>query len=420
MVMCYKRKGGRSKDQTKMRKKILSAILAVTILASFSMPAFATPDQEVIENQQEYDRLTQKIDEINGEIYALNGQIEPLVETIESNQKQMEEIRLEVTNTEKEIETAKEEIKQTEEVLGKRVRELYKSGGQASYLTLIFSADSFNDLLTKLEATTRLVNIDKKIVNELNDKQEKLDNKIKSLEEKNNELTKINDETTKSLEEFEAKKAEQEKLVEEVKAEQAIFERDYLAVSERKLIQYQISVIQDSSSSIDALQSAISQLRNIRDNQIKSSIVEEEINQYIETAKATVTQLEAEQAAANKPNRGEVSATGNAIVDFAYGYLGSPYVWGATGPTSFDCSGFTSFVYRNAAGVEITRTTYSQMGVGTPVSYDELQPGDLVFTYGGDHVGIYVGGGSYIHAPTEGDVVKVSPVTSFYTARRVL
>ena len=418
--MCYKRRGGRSNDQAKMKKKILSAILATTILASFSMPAFATPEQEVIENQQQYEKLTQKIDEINGEIYALNAQIEPLLETIENNEKQMDDIKIEVINTEKEIESAKEEIKKTEEVLGKRVRELYKSGGQASYLTLIFSADSFNDLMTKLEATTRLVTIDKKMVKELKQKQEKLDNKIKSLDEKNAELTKINEETSKTLKEFEEKKSEQEKLVEEAKEEQAVFERDFLAVAERKLVQYQIGVIQDSSSSLDDLQSAISQLRNIRDNQIKSSIVEEEINEYIEIAKERVAQIEAEQAAANKPNRGEISSTGNGVVDFAYGYIGSPYVWGATGPTSFDCSGFTSFVYRNAAGIEITRTTYSQMGVGTPVSYGELQPGDLVFTYGGDHVGIYVGGGSYIHAPQPGDSVKVSPVTSFYTARRVL
>lgn len=403
-----------------MKKKILSAVLATTLLATFSMPAFATPEQEVIESQQEYERLTKKIDEINSKVYALDRQIEPLIETMENNQNQIDEIEVEVENTKKEIETSKEEINKTEEVLGKRVRELYKSGGQASYLTLLFSADSFNDLLTKIEATSRLVNLDKKVVNELADKQEKLDNKIKSLDEKSDELTKINEENAKTLEEFEVKKAEQEKLFEQAKAEQEVFERDFLAVSERKLIQAQITVIQDSSSSMSDLQSAISQLRSIRDNQIKSSIVEEEINEYIETAKARVAEMEAELEAANKPNRGEVSATGNAIVDFAYGYLGTPYVYGATGPDSFDCSGFTSFVYRNAAGVEITRTTWSQMGVGTSVSYDELQPGDLVFTYGGAHVGIYVGGGSYINAPTEGDVVKVSPVTSFYMARRVL
>ena len=388
------------------------------------MPAFATPDQEVIENQQEYDRLTEKIDAINGEIYSLNGQIEPLLETIESNQKQMDDIKVEVTNTEKEIETAKEEIKKTEEVLGKRVRELYKSGGQASYLTLIFSADSFNDLLTKLEATTRLVNIDKKMVKELNDKQEKLDNKIKSLDEKSAELTKINEETSKTLEEFQAKEAEQKRLVAEAQAEQAVFERDYLAVSERKLIQHQISVIQDSSSSLDALQSAISQLRNIRDNQIKSSIVEEEINEYIETAKARVAEIEAEQAAANKPNRGEVSATGNAVVDFAYGYIGSPYVWGATGPTSFDCSGFTSWVYRQH-GISLSRTAQAQSQGGKAVDRADLQPGDLVF-FGSStsritHVGIYVGNGQMVHSPQTGDVVKVSSLNRNYVcARRYL
>ncbi|MDZ4941390.1 C40 family peptidase, partial [Clostridium perfringens] len=132
------------------------------------------------------------------------------------------------------------------------------------------------------------------------------------------------------------------------------------------------------------------------------------------------------EEAASIPNRGAgsgnagTSSSGNAIGDFAYGYIRTPYVYGATGPSSFDCSAFTSFVYRNVAGMDITRTTYSQVGVGREVSYNELQPGDLVFTYGLDHVGIYVGGGQYIHAPQPGDAVKVSPLTSFTTARRVL
>ena len=83
----------------------------------------------------------------------------------------------------------------------------------------------------------------------------------------------------------------------------------------------------------------------------------------IETAKAKVAEMEAELEAQNRPNRGEVSATGNAIVDFAYGYLGTPYVYGATGPDTFDCLDLRA-MYRNTVGMEITRTTYSQMGVG--------------------------------------------------------
>ncbi|MEG2985165.1 MAG: NlpC/P60 family protein [Peptostreptococcaceae bacterium] len=108
----------------------------------------------------------------------------------------------------------------------------------------------------------------------------------------------------------------------------------------------------------------------------------------------------------------------SAVVNLAYSKLGSPYVWGAEGPSSFDCSGLTSYVFRNAAGVSLPRTSGAQYGAGTSVSKANLQAGDLVFfaTGGGgiSHVGIYVGGGQMIHAPQEGDVVKVSNINSSY------
>ena len=416
-----------------MKNKILSVVLAAALTMTTITPVFATPNEEVLKTQQQYEELTEKIDEIQGKIYSLNEQISPLVEKIESNKQEIQEIKNEIENTNKEIEAAKVEISDQEEVLGKRVRELYKSGGQGSYLTLLFTAESFSDLISKMDSASRLVNIDKKIVKELQDNKEKLDNKVLSLEEKSNEIAKINEENNKTLTELEDKKVEQESLIEEVKAEQAKFEKEYLAVAERSLIQYQLEIL-SSSNDITELKNAISQLRNIRDNQpLKSPTVIEELNDEIETAKVKIeeleeqaAQLQAQQQADNSfINRGEIpevsgSVSGSAIVSYAYQFLGYPYVYGATGPNAFDCSGFTSYVYRNAAGIEITRTTYSQIGVGTPVSYSELQPGDLVFTYNNEHVGIYVGGGQYIHAPQPGDSVKVSPITSFYAARRVV
>ena len=403
-----------------MKKKILSAVLAVTLIVTSAMPAFATPNEEVIQNQQKYEELTKKLDDITAQVVAYNAQIEPLMVEIDNNKEKMEQIKIEVENTKKEIEAAQDEIDKTEEVLGKRVRELYKSGGQSSYLMLLFSADSFNDLIAKVDATSRLVKIDKKIIKGLQEEQEALDKKAKELEEKNKEVISLNEQNEKALAELETKKEEQQKLADQAKAEQEEFEREFLAVSERKLVEYQIGVVQNSGSSLDDLRSAITQLRSIRDNQIKSSIVIDEINEYIEIAKEKVAQKEAEIQAANQPSRGEGSASSNSIINYAYQFIGTPYVWGGTTPAGFDCSGFTSYVYRNAAGIEITRTTYSQMRQGVSVSYNDLQVGDLVFTYGGDHVGIYVGGGSYIHAPQPGDSVKVSPVTSFYCARRIL
>ncbi|MFG3105997.1 C40 family peptidase [Streptomyces tendae] len=111
-----------------------------------------------------------------------------------------------------------------------------------------------------------------------------------------------------------------------------------------------------------------------------------------------------------------------AAVAYAYQKLGSPYVWGATGPNAFDCSGLTQAAYR-AAGVSLPRTTYAQIDAGRRVPRSELLPGDLVFFYSGiSHVGIYAGNGQMIHAPNPSAPVRVAPVDEmpFAGATRVV
>ncbi|MGK5695248.1 NlpC/P60 family protein [Streptomyces sp. URMC 128] len=111
-----------------------------------------------------------------------------------------------------------------------------------------------------------------------------------------------------------------------------------------------------------------------------------------------------------------------AAVSYAYQKLGSPYVWGATGPNAFDCSGLVLAAYRSA-GVSLPRTTYSQIDAGRRVSRSELLPGDLVFFYAGiSHVGIYVGNGRMIHAPNPSAPVRVAPLDEmpFTGATRVV
>ncbi|MEU0372068.1 NlpC/P60 family protein [Streptomyces sp. NPDC006283] len=97
-------------------------------------------------------------------------------------------------------------------------------------------------------------------------------------------------------------------------------------------------------------------------------------------------------------------------IAYAYGALGKPYVWGATGPGAFDCSGLTQAAWRSA-GVSLPRTTYTQINAGRRVSRAQLAPGDLVFFYSGvSHVGLYIGGGRMIHAPRPGAPVRVAPI----------
>jgi cell wall-associated NlpC family hydrolase len=116
------------------------------------------------------------------------------------------------------------------------------------------------------------------------------------------------------------------------------------------------------------------------------------------------------------------SAAAQVAVDTAMAQRGKPYIWAASGPGSFDCSGLTQYAYR-AAGVSLPHSSRMQSQMGAPVSRGELQPGDLVFFYSPvSHVGIYIGNGQMVHAPTSGDVVRVAALDSmggFSGARRI-
>ncbi|MFJ8850226.1 NlpC/P60 family protein [Streptomyces sp. NPDC102437] len=117
----------------------------------------------------------------------------------------------------------------------------------------------------------------------------------------------------------------------------------------------------------------------------------------------------ADRSTARGPVRAPNARAAEAVA-FAYGALGKPYVWGATGPSSFDCSGLTQAAWRSA-GVSLPRTTYTQINAGQRVSRSELAPGDLVFFYSGiSHVGLYIGNGQMIHAPRTGSPVRIAPI----------
>ncbi|QPP06934.1 glycoside hydrolase [Streptomyces bathyalis] len=117
---------------------------------------------------------------------------------------------------------------------------------------------------------------------------------------------------------------------------------------------------------------------------------------------------------------GSQSSQTEKVLAYAKAQLGKPYVWGATGPASFDCSGLTQGAWK-AAGISLPRTTWDQVKVGTKVAKSEMKAGDLVFFYDDiSHVGIYVGGGQMIHAPKPGADVTYEDVSymPFHSAVR--
>jgi cell wall-associated NlpC family hydrolase len=112
-------------------------------------------------------------------------------------------------------------------------------------------------------------------------------------------------------------------------------------------------------------------------------------------------------AAAPVASPGGAAAT---AVSAALAQQGKPYVWAAAGPSSFDCSGLVQYAYR-AAGISLPHSSGAQASMGTAVSRAQLQPGDLIAFYSPvSHIGIYIGNGQMVHAPTSGDVVKVASI----------
>lgn len=108
---------------------------------------------------------------------------------------------------------------------------------------------------------------------------------------------------------------------------------------------------------------------------------------------------------------GPASGSARAALNYAFAQKGKPYVYGGTGPNGYDCSGLTMMSWR-AGGVSLPRTSQAQYNVGHHVSQSQLQPGDLVFFNGLDHVGMWVGNGQIIHAPHTGAYVEVVPFSS--------
>jgi cell wall-associated NlpC family hydrolase len=168
---------------------------------------------------------------------------------------------------------------------------------------------------------------------------------------------------------------------------------------------------------------ATAQLRSLQAEQQRLTAARARVQAKLAAAQQLLDTLNAEQrASAQAGSTGgsggaaaagatvPVSGRAAAAVAFARAQIGKPYVWGATGPSAFDCSGLTQAAWA-AAGVALPRTTYEQINAGTRVSSSQLQPGDLVFYYSGiSHVGIYVGGGQIIHAPHPGAAVEYAPL----------
>lgn len=359
-----------------MKNTLRSLAVVITLIFTLNLTAFANPTSDKVQQQKN------SLAKIQAEREKVERKIEEFDNEIEKNMAKTEDNKSKISETEKAIESAIVEVKQVEkdaqkeqELFNKRMRTMYINGFDG-YMSILLDAESFGDFVSRVENVKSIVEFDQKIVTGFKETKKELNEKQQVLNKKKEELLSLQVENKQKLDTILITKESQSKLISELKS---------------------------------------------KENMLAGQISETQI-----LANKSTTRINEIRKAAPKytPSRGSAELSGNAVIAYASNFLGTPYLWGGTSPsTGFDCSGFTQYVYSHF-GVSVGRTTYDQINDGVQVSRDSLKSGDLVFFGAGgnpSHMGIYVGDNTYIHSPRTGDVIKVSAMTrsDYITARRV-
>ncbi|MDT8717295.1 C40 family peptidase [Clostridium sp. 19966] len=371
-----------------MNKKILTIIATVCLTFSFGVVANADTvsqlNQQLNTYQQKNSDKIKQINDITSKLSDIDNQISDLTVKISKNKTDLNTTEANISETQKNIQETQDSLDKQQELLDKRIRQMYKNGS-TGYLGVILEASSFSDLFNRVEAVDKMSTYDNNVMAETKQKKEELQNKKKQLDVDKAKIVKLTADYNSQQSDLKNTKASEK------------------AVLDKMTKEYRV---------IDA---NVTSLRN-------------QIQVENDKAKLAAQQLEAAQkqaASTGALNRGSsFVVSSNSVVSFAEQFLNVPYVYGGSSPSGFDCSGLMQYVYAHF-GVDLPRVAQDQAGVGTAVSKDALQPGDLVF-FGSagniTHVGMYVGGGSFIEAPYTGANVRISDLSyrsNYVCARRV-
>jgi cell wall-associated NlpC family hydrolase len=361
-------------------KKRFALWLVVAAATALLLVAGALSSPSEIETKQ--GEAAQVLDQIR----QIDSDLDKAIDAYNGANERLSSLEEEIAVNRRHLAIARQAGKVAERNLERRLVELYQSGGGDSTLEILLGATSLDDLLDRIDTARRVSEQDAAIVEQ---------------------VRAARAETARR----QAKLAKALKAQQEAVAERAARKREIEArLAERQQLYASIE------EEIEALQAA-------------------ERRRQAQLARAAAARVASAAAAAPEGGSSEpIDAGGlglappsqySGAAGAALQFLGTPYVWGGSGPGGFDCSGLVQYAFAQV-GVSLPHSSSMQYGYGVPVSRDQLETGDLVFFDGLGHVGIYIGDGQFVHSPHTGDVVKISSIyDSWYAAtwvgaRRIL
>ncbi|MFA7753094.1 NlpC/P60 family protein [Streptomyces sp. NRRL B-2790] len=284
--------------------------------------------------------------EVKAKVDKLYEQAEQATEKYNGAKEKQQKLQKEISTIQDNVARGQQELNKLRDGLGSLATAQYRSGGIDSSVQLFLSSDP-DDFLDKASTLDQLSSQQVEALKKIQDKQRELAQERAEATEKLKDLASTRTELGNKKQEVQGKLAEAQKLLNTLTAK--------------------------------------------------------------EKAALAAEQQRADRSSTERVDLGnDTSGSGRAAAAFsaAQSQIGKPYVYGATGPSSFDCSGLTSWAYAQA-GVSIPRTSEAQSGIGTRLTRSQLQVGDLVFFFNDlHHVGLYAGNGQILHAPRTGTVVR--------------
>ena len=331
--------------------KASSVALALALLAPMCAPvaAFAVPGQAPSQTPAS---LEEQVLQFESRIASLDTNLEIISEEINTAHEDLKSVRAEIARREQNLEKARNEYQQSRDILAEQAAAAYREG-TATYLEILFSAEDISSLLSKYDFINRSMDMQEQVQNELKTQKEAIETELVDLKKDELDAQAIEFDLAAKKIEMKHRKAEYQKMFDD--AQEQVRE-------------------------------------GYRARGAQQGIVD----------KKTLAEFLA----------GGYEVVEGGVVETALAYRGIPYKWGGESKKGFDCSGLVLYVFAQH-GVSLPHSSRVQATMGTPVPVNQLQPGDAVF-FGSPvhHVGIYIGGKYYIHAPRTGDVVKVAVLST--------
>ena len=371
------------------RRIVFLAVIGLVLILGITVMPSSSTAASLAEKQAQAAAL-------GAEVSQLEDQYGSLQERWRGELVELQAINADIADAKAKLEQAKADLKVAKARLQERAIAIYRDGGGSNQLVQLAEAGSFSEFFDRVDTIQRVGDQDASIVGRVQSAAERVEAQQKRLRVAGAKQAKVVRKAAKSKRKMQSVLASRQAALSSVTGEiRAIMARQRAA-----------------AAAADAAAARASAKRFI------SPTGQVVVPDAGDTGSQPSTHTTDSPAESEAPAPVSVplpppSGSASAAAGIAMGKVGAPYVYGAAGPNSFDCSGLVVWAFAQAGRGGLPHSTYSLIGMGVEVPMSEAQVGDLVFTNNSGHMGIYVGGGSMVHAPRTGRTVTVESLSNY-------